>query len=383
MRHALAVCVFSLTSAFVHGALAQQASGPACGDPGCGAASIAKTPSFPAQIPREGDFAADVEIKQPCSCTRRLSLVVSFTPKGSSSSRERAFDIDAAPGTSTTHIALPRAELAKLKVKPGRHTVSFALLDEQQKHFDAAGVSLAGLPFTFGKSAEQLVSKPIVPAAIAKGAVLAVPFHFKNTGDISTAVSALLAFTRPDTDRTIEFYKENLAVAPGQVTHVVSVSAAKRKELGVGAGAWLVTTAAFDGNGNKLESYPGQLLMIGKVLSVPVPPKVSSPIASTEDLSVDLTLENTGDVEDLVTALLVFSRPDVPKAIEHKVEGIHVPVGTSTHTIVLSAQDRFNIGIRPGRWHVSATALDRAGKRLELVRGNDAVIGEGTSTALK
>jgi hypothetical protein len=167
------------------------------------------------------------------------------------------------------------------------------------------------------------------------------------------------------------------------VTHVVSVSAAKRKELGVGAGAWLVTTAAFDGNGNKLESYPGQLLMIGKVLSVPVPPKVSSPIASTEDLSVDLTLENTGDVEDLVTALLVFSRPDVPKAIEHKVEGIHVPVGTSTHTIVLSAQDRFNIGIRPGRWHVSATALDRAGKRLELVRGNDAVIGEGTSTALK
>lgn len=379
MRHALAVCVFSLTSAIVQYAFAE----PACGDSRCGAASIAKTPNFSAQISREGDFAADVEIKQPCSCTRRLSLVVSFTPKGSSSSRERAFDIEVAPGTSTTHVALPHTELAKLKVKPGRHTVSFALLDEQQKHFDAAGVSLAGLSFTFGKSAEQLASKPIVPAAITKDGALNVPFLFKNNGDIATTVSALLAFTRPDTDRTIEFYKENLVVNPGQVTHVVSVSAAKRQELGVGAGAWLVTTAAFDGNGNKLESYPGQLLMIGKVLSVPVAPKVSTPITSTEDLSIDLTLKNTGDVEDLVTALLIFSRPDVPKSIEHKVEGIHVPTGTSTHTIVLSAQDRFNIGIRPGHWHISATALDRAGKRLELVRANDAIISEDTSTAEK
>jgi hypothetical protein len=57
-------------------------------------------------------------------------------------------------------------------------------------------------------------------------------------------------------------------------------------------------------------------------------------------------------------------------------QGLHVPVGTSTHPLIVSEQDRYNLGVRPGRWKVSTTALDRAGKRLETRRANDLPRGE-------
>jgi hypothetical protein len=178
-------------------------------------------------------------------------------------------------------------------------------------------------------------------------------------------VTSLLVFSRPDESQGIEYYKPNLTVRPGGASLTVRLTAAQRKELSIGAGAWLVTASAFDGTGKRLASYPGNLLMIGKVLAMPAASSVSSPIEQTQDLTITLSLRNDGDIADLVTALLVFSGPGAPKPIEHKIEGIHVPPGTMTHDIVLTAKDRYNLGIRPGRWKVSINALDRAGNKID------------------
>jgi hypothetical protein len=133
--------------------------------------------------------------------------------------------------------------------------------------------------------------------------------------------------------------------------------------------------SAFDAAEQRLASFPGNLLMIGKVLSVPVAPTVTTPIEQTQDLGVTLTLKNDGEVDDLVTALLIFSGgPGATKPIEYKLEGIGVEPGTNQHPLILSPLDRYNLGIRPGRWQVAVSALDRAGKRLETRRGSDLVI---------
>jgi hypothetical protein len=390
MRHALATSLFCATCAWAFPLAAEPpvevhtSSAPnpyPCGDPGCGLPSVVKMPTYSAEIPRNGDFTAELSIAQPCSCMRPLSAVVAFTPKGSTSTRERVFKLSVAPGNSTSKLALSNAELAKLKVPPGHYTVAFALLDEHEQRANTSGLGLAGQPFTFGTSKEELASKPVVPAAISRDGDLAVPFVFKNAGDIATSVTALLAFTRPDATDSIEYYKKDLTVRPGGATHVVHLSAAQRRELKIGPGAWLVTAAAFEVEGARLASYPGNLLMIGQVLSIPGAPDVTSPIDQSQDLGVTLTIKNDNDIEDLVTAVLIFSRPDVHKPIEHKVEGIHVSPGSSAHTILLSPLDRYNIGVRPGRWRVSATALDRAGRRLELRRGNELVLSDSGSEA--
>ena len=299
-------------------------------------------------------------------------MLVAFTPKGASRSREHVWKLDVGPGTTMTKLELKHAQLVKEKIKPGHYTLTFTLFDEREKPTDPGKLTLFGLPFSLGASKEALTRAPAVPAAITKDGELAVPFVFSNTGDIASEATALVAFTRPDDTQSIEHYKPKLNVPPGGATHVLRLNAAQRKKLGIGPGAWLVTAAAFDGSGERLMSSPGNLLMIGKVLSTPTAPVVTSPVTQAQGITVTLTFKNDGDVTDKVTAVLLFSRPDVPKPIEYKVEGIEVPVGKTTRDIKLSGLDLVNLGVRPGRWRVSATALDRAGKRIEQPRrGND------------
>jgi hypothetical protein len=343
-----------------------------CDDPTCGLPSLLRVPTYSQQIARNGDFSAELTIEQPCGCARRLSALMTFTALGGKTGRERNIKLDVSRGTSTSKLTVSNAELNKTRVTPGHYTVSFALYDEREQ---LAGSAISGQPFTFGTSHAALIAKPAVPAAIARDGELAVPFSFSNDGDIPARVTALLVFTRPDQTQGIELYVPNLMVPPRGAKHVVRVGLAKRRELGVGAGAWLITASAFDDAEQRLASYPGHLLMIGQVLSQPVPPTLSaSPIEQAQELGVTFTLKNDGDVEDLVTAVLIFSGPGAAKPIEYKLEGIHVAPGTSTHSLIVSEQDRYNLGVRPGRWKVSTTALDRAGKRLETRRANDLVI---------
>ena len=354
-----------------HAAAPLEAAAAVCGVPDCGAPRLVKAPTYPAQIARDADFAAEVTLQQPCSCTRRLNMLVAFTLQGATRSREHVWKLDVAPGTTTAKLELPHAQLVKEKIIPGHYTLTFTLFDEREKPSDPGKLTLSGLPFSLGASKEALTRAPAVPAAIARDGELAVPFVFSNTGDIASEATALLVFTRPDATEGIEYYKPKLNVPPGGATHVLRLNAAQRRKLGVGAGAWLVTTSAFDRAGERQASSPGNLLMIGKVLSQPEAPVVSSPVTQAQGLTVNMTLSNESDVPDKVTAVLIFSRPDLAKPIEYKVEGIDVPIGKSKRSINLTGLDLRNLGVRPGRWRVSTSALDRANKRLESRRAND------------
>jgi hypothetical protein len=376
MPRTLILGLFASFVVFACPVAAEPAAIQPCADPACAAPSLAKPPSYSAQIARDGDFSADIAITQPCTCVRHLNLLIAFTAPGAKASREKMFKLDVVPGTSSRNLLISNADLRKAKVEPGRYTVGFALYDERDR---AAGAAVSGQPFTFGSSKEALAAQPVVPRAIARDADFAVPFSFSNSGDIASRVTALVVFTRPDQKEGIEYYKKDLVVPPGGAKHVVHLSAAQRRTLKIGAGAWLVTVSAFDGAETRLASYPGNLMMIGQVLSLPGAPTVTTPIEQGQDLSVTFTLKNDGDIEDLVTGLLVFTGAGTQKPIEYKVEGIHVATGTSSHTITLTPTDRYNLGLRPGRWKVAVSALDRAGKRLPLRRGKDIVINAEAS----
>jgi len=287
-----------------------------------------------------------------------------------------------APGTNAVKLELPHAQLDKEKIKPGHYTLTFTLFDEREKPSDPGKLTLSGLPFSLGESKEMLTRPPVVPGAIAREAELSVPFVFSNTGDIAGQATALLVFTRPDDTQGIEYYKPKLNVPPGGSTHVLRVSAAERKKLGVGAGAWLVTASAFDGAGERQASSIGNLVMIGKTLSQSAAPVVSTPATKSQGVTVTLTFNNTGDVTDKVTAVLSFTRTELAKPIEYLVEGVELPVGSSKREIKLSGLDLYNLGVRPGHWRVSATAIDRASKRLELRRGNDLDLRTDDNNAL-
>src|SRR5262249_39073114 len=154
-------------------------------------------------------------------------------------------------------------DLTKAKVGPGRYTISFGLYDERDR---LAGNAIAGNPFMVGTSHETLTAKPVLPAAIGRDAELTVPFVFGNDGDVAGKATALVVFTRPDHEKGIEMYVPNLGIPPGGAKHLVRMNAKKRHELQIGPGPWLVTTSAFDANEQRLASFPGHLLMIGKVL---------------------------------------------------------------------------------------------------------------------
>jgi hypothetical protein len=380
MTRAFAVYPFLLTLAYSAQLSAAPAAAPPSATPtpelcqaGCAASVLIKPVEYSKEIARGGEFSADVTIQQPCACVRRLNLNLAFAEIGASSAHERSIPLQVAQGSVRSHVVLSAADLSKAKVKPGQFTVGFGLRDERDQPL---GEAISGLPFKYGTTVEALPNKPVLPASIGRESELAVPFMFANKGDIPAHVTALVVFTRPDETQGLEYYSRQLAVAPGGTQHIVRLNAAKRKTLQIGPGPWLVTTAAFDAFDRRLAFFPGHLLMIGKTLSQPAPARASaSPIESTQDLELNLTFKNDGDVQDLVTAVLLFTAPGQNnKPIEYKIEGLKLPVGTSTHPIHLTPQDRYNLGVRPGRWRVSTTALDRAGKRLETQRGTDIVI---------
>lgn len=343
-----------------------------CGDAACGAPALVKTPVYSAHIERNGRFSAEVTIDQPCRCTRNLTLLMAFTPPATTATKERLFKLKVAPGVTTTPLSLSAAELAATRVVPGRYAITFALYDERDR---LAGDPLSGNPFSFGSAKITLPSRPALPPSIGREAPLDVPFEFKNDGDTASPATALLVFTRPGGTKGIEYYVRDLMVAPGGARHVVSMPPDKRRALGVGPGAWLVTATAFDGAGERMASYAGNVLTIGTVqLSLSRAPNMSAVIEARDDFKVNLTVENRGDAEDEFTAVLIFTRAELEKPIEQPLGGLRAAPGFSKHPLVLSAQQRAELGIGKGVWQVAVTALDRSGKRLETHRGHDLVI---------
>lgn len=341
-----------------------------CGESTCDSAKIVEPLRYSREVAATGYFNADFVIEHHCSCTRHMSLLVAFTLAGTNSTKEHTFKVDVVPGKSTSSVVISNAELAAAKITPGRYNLTFALYDEHERPL---GASLTGNAFTFGSSKESLPSKPQLSDAIAAKDDLPVTFAFSNDGDATARVTALVVFTRPGSETSIEHYEPNLIVPPGGAKHVVRVTAAQRRKLGVGAGPWLIGTSAFDAAGGRMASYPGHPLAIGKVLSLPSAPELSTPIHDGQDLSVKVTFKNESEIENAVTALLVFARAGDAKSIEYERE-LRVAPGSSTHSIVLGPGDRERLGISPGRWRVSVSGFDAAGKRLDTQRGRDLVI---------
>jgi hypothetical protein len=380
LRPALALLTIFNCIAFARSAGATPPAGPGaastsaapCGDPTCGAPSLTTTPAYSAHIARDGRFSAEVSIDQPCGCTRTLTLLLAFTPPATTATRELSVKLKVAPGVTTRSLALTSAELAAAKIVPGRYAITFALYDERDV---PAGKTLSGNPFSYGTSKSTLRKRPLLPTTIAREAPLEVPFEFDNAGDTGAPATALLVFTRPGGTRGIEYYVRDLLVPPGGAKHVVSLSAESRRELGIGHGAWLVTASAFDGAGERMGSYAGNILTIGTVLlSLPKAPRMGAVIEAKENFRVDFTVDNRGDAEDELTAVVIFRRVDSSKPIEFQLDGIRAAPGPTGHMLVLTPQERASLGIGTGVWKLAFTALDRTGKRLETHRGHDLVI---------
>jgi len=346
------------------------AAGSACSS-ACAAPSIVTPIEFSGHVPKGSELRAEVGISQPCACVRQLNLSLVFTPLGGTRSRDYNVKLSVPQGGMKSHVVLSSAELAKLKVTPGQYTLGFGLRDERD---EVAGEWVSGLSFTHGTPNPSFSAKPNIAPRIEREGTLSVPFTLGNRGDIPARVTTLVVFTRPDATQGIEVYSPQFALPTGGGSQVVQLSAAKRRALNIGAGPWLVTSAAFDAADQRLGFFPGHLLYIGKTLSQPKPAQLTLPAAPDRDLGVELTLKNDAEVEDVMTAVLSFSKPAGGKPIEYKVEGLRLPPGSSTHPITLTSLDRYNLGLRAGKWRVSTTALDRAGKRIELQRAADIVL---------
>ena len=369
-QRTLAAGLFFLTCAYSESMTAAQ-DADSCSK-ACAAPSMLTPIAYSDHIARAAELKADVVIQQPCACVRQLNLSLVFTPVGSTRSREHDIKLSVPQGGMTAHVALTSAELAKLKVAPGQYTLGWGLRDDRD---EVAGQSVSGLLFTYGTPDPTLSAKPALPPRIERDAALSVPFTIGNRGDIGARVTALVVFTRPDSTAGIEVYSPQFVVPSGGTKHVMQLSAAKRRALQIGPGPWLVSTAAFDAADQRLGFFPGHLLFIGKTLAQPKPAQVQAPSGMKDDLRIELSLKNDADVEDVVTAVLLFSKAS-QKPIEYKLEGLRLPPGTSTHPITLTALDRYNLGLRAGKWRISTTALDRAGKRIELQRGADFVLAD-------
>lgn len=350
-----------------------------CGESSCTGATLLPKPKYSQQIAASGYFSGEFGIEHNCGCTRHLSLLVAFTTAGTNVTKERTFKLDVPPGKSQNSVVISNAELAAAKITPSRYNLTFALYDERER---LMGAAQTGNPFMLGSSKEALPAKPHIPDEIAAKDDLAVTFAFTNDGDATARATALLVFTRPGTENSIEHYEPNLIVPPGGAKHVVRVSAALRRKLGVGNGVWLVGASGFDAAGGRMASYPGNPLSIGKVITLAAP-EVRSPIQESDDLDLKLTVRNDSEVGTDFSALLIFTRAGDPKSVEYERDGLRAPPGATSHNVVISPGERARVGLVPGRWRIAFSGFDAAGKRVETVRGREIVISAGAKTALR
>ncbi|HVM69291.1 MAG TPA: hypothetical protein VM204_05575, partial [Gaiellaceae bacterium] len=185
---------------------------PACSKEERRALTFEHPPSYTDKIEKDGTFTARLFVGNAATCTREIALPLSFTPPKSTATKTVDFGAYVRPGGAFVEITLDAAALAEAGVTPGRHAITFAVLDEDGK---PAGKALSGNAFRFGRDEVAIAAAPKVPARIGVAEELVVPLAVQNVGDTSNKVTPLIVFTRPGETRGIEHYDPPQLVVPG------------------------------------------------------------------------------------------------------------------------------------------------------------------------
>jgi len=190
-----------------------------------------------------------------------VSALFVFTQPGTTTGKEiYKTGLVASPGSTTHTVTLTPAQLDANGVGAGLWLITRLAFDGRETPLQR----FAGFLWSRGTLAVSLDSISAIPAAMLRSDSLIVDFTFSNSGNApDRAVSAVLAFTPAGGTNSTEFYTTNLLVNPGTVTHRVTLTQAQREAKGVGAGHWRVTATAFDGKGNRLQSFGGPVDITG------------------------------------------------------------------------------------------------------------------------
>lgn len=339
---------------------------PPCGAEGKGALSFEHPPTYTDRIDKGAPFSATLFVGSTARCTRRVALPLSFTPPKTTATRTVDFVADVPAGGALVTMRLDAEELAEANVVPGRYAITFAVFDEEQK---PVGRALSGNPFRIGRDEVLIAAKPALPPKIGAGEDLVVPIAIQNVGDTANRVTPLIVFTRPGQTAGIEHYDPPELAVPGTSSHTFRLSAADREAEGIGPGSWLVTITIFDAAGERMNSFAGMPLTIGKIDLRLSRPELPSRVRRGEPIQARFRFENKGDTADKVQAIVALTKPGTTKSHEF-VFTRDVPPGVTVFDAVIDQAARGDKGVGPGVWLVSTAAFESSGQRIKSFTGH-------------
>lgn len=217
---------------------------------------IASPPALPKSIGRNDELVIPLEVENVGDTANKVTALAVFTRPGDTAGIEVYQTGLLAPrGRSTQEMRIPKVLRDEKKIGDGTWLLTVSA-------FDAAGDrvnSFAGMLLTIGTIRVRVVRKPALPQTLRLIEPLVIPVEMENAGDTADPVSVVVVLTKAGTREGHEFrLRENLR--PGKHTVTLTIPSEDRKALKMPRGAWLVTVTAFTGGGERLESFPGQLV---------------------------------------------------------------------------------------------------------------------------
>ncbi len=323
-------------------------------------------PTYTEKVEKDGPFTARFFVGNTAACTRKVDLPLSFTPPKTTATRTVDFAAYVPPRGTFIELTLDAGELAEADVRPGRYAITFAVVDEDGK---PVGRALSGNPFRLGRDDVAIATAPTIPARIGIGDDLVVPISVENVGDTANKVTPLIVFTRPGETAGIEHYDPPQLMVPGTSTYTFRLSPKARAAEGIHPGAWLVTVTMFDAAGDRLNSFAGLPLAIGRSDLRMTRPELPARVKSEEPLRATFKLENRGETKEKVTAIVAFTKPGATTSEEFSFTREVAPGRLSFDAIVDPAR-RHEKGVGTGVWLVSTAAFKSSGERIKSFTGH-------------
>lgn len=323
-------------------------------------------PTYTEKVETSAVFSARLFVSNASSCTRRITIPLSFTPPKTTATRTVELIAHVPPRGAFVELKLDAAELAEANVVPGRYAITFAVLDEEGQ---GVGKARSGNAFRLGRDDVALVTQPALPKRIGVGEELVVPFAIENRGDTANKVTPLVVFTRPGETTGIEHYDPAVLAVPGASTYTLRLTPQAREAEGIHAGSWLVTITMFDAAGDRMNSFAGLPLTIGAIDIRMTRPELPSRVKSTAPIRAVFKLENRGDTPDKITAVVAFTKPGTSTSKE-LVFTREVPAGASAFEAVIEPAARLEKGVDKGVWLVTTAAFRSSGERIKSFTGH-------------